>query len=106
MAQVLLLMAMHAAIGLGQSRTAATQPAGRLAQDYRVGEIQIAGARIIHPEFLKGSLTLVPGEIFSESRFHNGLAEIRKLYGRLGYINCLPSPVLDFDDIELRVKEK
>ena len=67
-------------------------------QEYRVGKITVIGAKYIKPEFLAGSLGLVSGEVFDESRLRKGLEDLKKLYGSLGYATFLPTPVMDFDE--------
>ena len=66
-------------------------------QGYRVGEIKVAGARLLKSEFLAGGLGH-SGDAFDESRLREALEAMKKLYGALGYINFVPSPVLDFDE--------
>lgn len=67
-------------------------------QEYRVGEIQVIGAKIVQNDVVLSLLGLVSGEVYNESRLKEGFRDLMKLYGSLGYINFIPEPVLNFDE--------
>lgn len=68
-----------------------------VAPEYRVGQITVTGAKVLKNEFIQGALG-VPGEVFSESRFRQGLEDLKKLYGQLGFVYFAAKPVLDLDE--------
>lgn len=77
----------------------ATTPASRRAlEGYRLGEIQVSGAKSIPSEVIRQSLGLVSGEIYDESKLRTGFEELTRFYGEGGYIKFLPQPVLDVDE--------
>jgi beta-lactamase regulating signal transducer with metallopeptidase domain len=70
----------------------------RVMGEYRVGQIRVAGAKMLQNDVIQSLIGLVSGEVYDESRLRRGFQDLTKLYGSLGYVNFLPEPVLDFDD--------
>jgi beta-lactamase regulating signal transducer with metallopeptidase domain len=70
----------------------------RVMSEYRVGQVRVAGAKILDNDAIRSSIGLVSGEVYDESRIHEGFQALTEFYGSLGYVNFLPEPVLDFDD--------
>jgi len=65
---------------------------------YRVGEITVTGAKTFKNEFIRSGLGLLPGEVFNESRLRQGIEDLKKLYGQLGFAYFAAKPVLDSDE--------
>jgi len=65
---------------------------------YSVGEVKVTGAKILSADLIRSLLKLDSGEVFNESRLRQGFDKLKTLYDNLGYVNFIPSPVLDFDE--------
>jgi outer membrane protein insertion porin family len=65
---------------------------------YHVGDIKVTGAKVIKPEFIQGGLGLKTGDVYNENLRNEAFKEMTKLYGRIGYINFVPTAETDFDE--------
>ena len=65
---------------------------------YRIGNVRVAGAKELPEEIIKAVLGLVPGQIFNESALRTGFENLKKLYGSRGYVNFSPVPAQDYDE--------
>jgi outer membrane protein insertion porin family len=73
-----------------------------LGPQYRVGDINIEGNKILKTEFLKTLVTLKKGKIFNIEKRNKAIEEIRKIYGSLGYFYCQLTPQENLDPIKKR----
>lgn len=67
-------------------------------EEYRVGEIKVTGAKALPNERIKDALGLVSGQFLAPSQILRGLDVIKTGYGRLGFINCKVTHILEFDE--------
>ena len=67
-------------------------------EQYRVGEINVAGANVVRPEAIKQFLTLRPGELYDEDALRKGFENLKGLYGQVGYINFVATPEQSFNE--------
>jgi outer membrane protein assembly factor BamA len=66
---------------------------------YRLGGITFKNNKAIHDvETLRHSFPLQDGDILSTEKIGNGLEQLRRTYGRLGYINFTPNPETRVDE--------
>jgi hypothetical protein len=65
---------------------------------YRIGEIHVRKATIFPPAQLRDLFSLRRGDLFSPTKFSEGLDDLRKLYGTRGYVNCVVNPVASIDE--------
>jgi hypothetical protein len=65
---------------------------------YIVGEIKIAGAKVLHADQIRSLLRLHSGEPFNESELRNGFHGLKNFYGNVGYVNFIPLPTMVFDE--------
>jgi len=68
------------------------------AQPYRLGEVKVNGAKVLHADLIRSLLGLVSGRVYNESALRQGFENLKHLYGNLGYVNFLPEPEVDFDE--------
>jgi outer membrane protein assembly factor BamA len=57
---------------------------------YRLNEIIFSHSTILEPVALRSMFPLQPGRTFSTARIRTGLENLRRTYGRHGYINFTP----------------
>ncbi len=62
-------------------------------KQYRVGKVEVEGAEVLPPEFIKSFFKLVPGEVYNESKITKGLEKLREIYGARGYIQFTGFPI-------------
>jgi outer membrane translocation and assembly module TamA len=65
---------------------------------YRLGEIHFQRATIFPPAQLRNVFSLRNGDLFSPTKFSEGLDELRKLYATRGYVDCVANPVASIDE--------
>jgi outer membrane protein insertion porin family len=65
---------------------------------YRVGNVKVTGATQFSEAAIKGTLGMVPGDIFNEGRLRKGFEDLKKQYGSRGYINFTAVPAQGFDE--------
>jgi outer membrane protein insertion porin family len=65
---------------------------------YHVGEVRVNGVTALAPEVLQNALALKKGDVYNETLLRDSFDQIKKGYGRLGYINFIPTPQQDFDE--------
>jgi outer membrane protein insertion porin family len=68
------------------------------AQNYRVGELNIAGAKVVSSDVVRSMVGLTSGDLYDESRLRDGFLELMKLYGSLGHVNFVPVPDFRIDE--------
>ncbi len=82
-----------------------------LGPQYRLGEVNIEGNKIIKTEYLKRIVKLKKGKYYNTKKRNKLIDEIQKLYGSLGYIYAQISPVENMDptkkiaDLTLKIYE-
>jgi outer membrane protein insertion porin family len=82
-----------------------------LGPQYRLGEVNIEGNKIIKTEYLKRMVKLKKGKYYNTKKRNKLIEEIQKLYGSLGYIYAQISPVENMDptkkiaDLTLKIYE-
>jgi outer membrane protein assembly factor BamA len=66
-------------------------------KQYRLHDIHWTHATVFSREKLASLMPIHPGEVFGRAEIAEGLENVRKLYGSLGYINfiCIPQPSID-----------
>jgi outer membrane protein insertion porin family len=80
-------------------------------KQYRVGSIQVEGAKVFPAEFLKTFFKLQPGEVYNEARITKGLESLREVYGSRGYVQFTgfpikkPLPDSDLVDVTVNLNE-
>ena len=64
---------------------------------YRLRDIHWSHATVFSEPRLASLMPIHPGEVFGRAKIAEGLENVRKLYGSLGYINfiCIPQPIID-----------
>jgi beta-lactamase regulating signal transducer with metallopeptidase domain len=67
-------------------------------QQYRIGNIAIAGATAVNADVIRSTLGLVGGQVFDEDQLRAGFEALKKVYGSLGYVNFTPQPRVAFDE--------
>ncbi len=67
---------------------------------YKVGDIQIEGNKIIKSEFLRRLVTLKKDEVYNIKKRNKSVDEIQNIYGTFGHIFCLITPVENLDPIK------
>ncbi|HSF15361.1 MAG TPA: outer membrane protein assembly factor BamA [Vicinamibacteria bacterium] len=78
---------------------------------YQVGTIDVEGAEVFPPEFIKAFFKLGPGDIYNESRITKGLESLREVYGARGYVQFTgfpikrPVPESDVVDVTININE-
>jgi outer membrane protein insertion porin family len=65
---------------------------------YHVGDVRINGVTALDPAVLQRALALKKGDVYNETLLRESFDQIKKGYGRLGYINFIPTPQQDFDE--------
>ena len=65
---------------------------------YRIGEVGITGNEEFTDDQIRFVLGLIPGKVYNETLLRDGFENLKKLYGRVGYINFTPVPIHDFND--------
>jgi outer membrane translocation and assembly module TamA len=68
-------------------------------QRYRFGEIRWKNISVFSPAQLSALFPLVQGEVFETDKVRQGLEALRKLYSSNGYINFMPVPETEIDEI-------
>jgi outer membrane protein insertion porin family len=63
-------------------------------QQYRIGELTIAGDTSVQPEYLLSLFKLRKGALYSEKEIHEGLNKAKELYGALGRFEFTAYPDL------------
>ncbi len=82
-----------------------------LGPQYRVGNIQIEGNKVIKISHLKNMVTLKKGSIYNMKKRNDMIEQMQKIYGSLGYIRCQIVPVENLDpvkkiaDLTIRISE-
>lgn len=71
-----------------------------LGPQYRVGEINIEGNKIIKSVFLKSLINLKKGDIFNIEKRNKAIEEFRKIYGSLGYFYAQFIPQENLDPVK------
>jgi outer membrane protein insertion porin family len=67
-------------------------------EQFRLRDITFKGNKAVtNTEALRGLFRLRPGEIFNTARVREGLENMRKAYGELGFINFTPVPDTQID---------
>lgn len=66
-------------------------------QGYRLGEIEVTGAKILAADLIRSLLKLDSGKVFNESRLRYDINTLREYYASLGYVRFAAEPVPDFD---------
>lgn len=66
---------------------------------YRMGDVKIEGNKIIKTDFLKRLVTLEKGKIFNVKKRDKIKADIQKMYGTLGHIYCIVTPVENLNPV-------
>ena len=69
-------------------------------QQYIVGEIKVTGAKFLHADLIRSFLVLDSGDVFNESELRKGFVDLKNFYGNVGYVNFIPLPVMDFDELQ------
>jgi beta-lactamase regulating signal transducer with metallopeptidase domain len=64
---------------------------------YRIGAIDVVGAKALDNDTIRATLGLASGEYYDESKLRRGFENLRKRYGDLGYINDVPQPGFELD---------
>jgi outer membrane protein assembly factor BamA len=59
---------------------------------YRLKGLQLTGQKVFSAEQLRALFPIQSGEIFDVEKIRKGLANLRDLYGKLGYVNFTPLP--------------
>ncbi|UCH92223.1 MAG: outer membrane protein assembly factor BamA [Candidatus Aminicenantes bacterium] len=67
---------------------------------YKVRDIRIEGNKIIKTELLKDLVTLKKGEVYNIKKRNKSIEEIQNIYGTLGHIFCLITPIENLDPIK------
>jgi len=67
-------------------------------RQYRLKNITFTGNRVLSSEALRSSIPLADGEVFNSDRIRQGIENLRRAYGRLGYINMTSIPDTEIDD--------
>jgi outer membrane protein insertion porin family len=67
-------------------------------EQYRVGELKIEGSTIFKNDALTRVFGLEQGDVVNHKKIKDGLENIKKLYGNLGYINWSYLPEQSFDE--------
>ena len=64
---------------------------------YRLHDIHWTHETVFSEQQLASLMPIHPGEVFGRAKIAEGLENVRKLYGSLGYINfiCIPQPSID-----------
>src|SRR5262245_19740704 len=65
---------------------------------YHVGEVKMNGVKALDPERVKEALHLKTGDVFNRTLLGQSFEEIKKGYGRLGFINFTATPQTEFDE--------
>jgi outer membrane protein assembly factor BamA len=65
---------------------------------YRLDEIHFRRATVFSLDQLRSVFSLRQGDLFSPTRFSEGLDDLRKLYGTRGYVDMVASPVASIDE--------
>ena len=70
---------------------------------YRMGKVSFRSADpdqglVIKEEFLQKVFPLKPGDVFSADKIRKALDSYKKLYGEVGYIDFVATPLTDIDD--------
>jgi outer membrane protein insertion porin family len=69
-------------------------------QQYRLGAITFRNNRAVaKTKSLRALFPIKGGDLFSRESIATGLANLRKAYGQLGYINFTPVPETEVDDV-------
>lgn len=67
---------------------------------YKVGDIQIEGNKIIKTGFLKHLVTLEKGDVYNIKKRNKSIDDIQNIYGTFGHIFCLITPAENLDPIK------
>ena len=70
-------------------------------QRYRLSEITFKHGNhhaSVNDDFLRSRFLIKDGEVFSRDKIAQGLENLRKVYGEMGYLNYTGVPVTNFDD--------
>jgi outer membrane protein assembly factor BamA len=73
---------------------------------YSLGGIDWSGANALTADELNQVLGLKPGELANGVKFDQGVMEIRRAYGRQGYLEARVRPTPEFDDSSQKVTYK
>ncbi|MEN8221985.1 MAG: outer membrane protein assembly factor BamA [Acidobacteriota bacterium] len=78
---------------------------------YTLGKIEVEGNKIIKSEYLRSIIKIKPGEVYNIKKRNDGIEEIQKIYGSIGYFYAQIAPDENLDpvkkvaDLVIRVKE-
>lgn len=78
---------------------------------YTLGKIEVEGNKIIKPGYLKSLIKIKPGGVYNIKSRNDGIQEIQKVYGSIGffYAQIAPDenldPVKKIADLTIRIKE-
>jgi outer membrane protein assembly factor BamA len=67
---------------------------------YRLKGLQLTGQKVFSAEQLRALFPIQSGEIFDVEKIRRGLANLRDLYGKLGYVNFTPLPETEPNDAQ------
>jgi outer membrane protein insertion porin family len=73
---------------------------------YRIGKVSVAGAKVIPLSTIQGELGLAEGQVYNGGAFRKNLETLKKMYGEKGYVNFTAEPLLDFDEAKKLVNIK
>lgn len=65
---------------------------------YRLGELVFRNASVAKQDELRALIPLKRGDLFNVVKIREGLEEIGRFYGRLGYIDATPEPETFMDE--------
>ncbi len=78
---------------------------------YTLGKIEVEGNKIIKSNYLKSLIKIKPGEVYNIKKRNDGIEEIQKIYGSIGYFYAQIAPDENLDpvkkvaDLVIRVRE-
>src|SRR4030095_8500317 len=65
---------------------------------YRIGDVKVNGVTALKPELVRQALSLKPGDVYNQTLLKESIEQIKKGYGRLGFINFTATPQTEFDE--------
>lgn len=72
-------------------------------QQYRLGEVRFENAAGFTDKVLRSALSMQEGDLFSTPKVFEGLDNLQRLFGRLGYIDFTSQLVTSFDEKAHRI---
>lgn len=70
---------------------------------YRLGSVSFSGYTAAEIEQVRATFPMSPGEVFDTAKVRMGLESLRRLYGRLGYLDAAPMPKTEVDRVRRQV---